>query len=270
VLVIADCCWGIWMLLLEEEVEAHALRRRGWLILAIARHLGVDRKTVRDYLNGDRVPGQRARSEPLLIEPFVDYCRVRLADDVGRWGNCRAVLTQHCGNRLDTPSQTIAHAVTFVLVDERHERRGGRSSSAKKTEAALRISLARRSSATSRLSRLILACSSLLTPRPAGRHQPRLGVPSYAASQLSQHPTWWPQPRSRPTLSYNSLVPRSYLGDHPDRTLPQLRRIFRSSHTQDAIAFSTDGASGHAGRGDSSPSLEHSHPGAPQRHAQIP
>ena len=131
-LIIADCCWGIWMLLLEEEVEAHALRRRGWLILAIARHLGVDRKTVRGYLNGDRVPGQRARSEPLLIEPFVDYCRVRLADDVGRWGNCRAVLTQHCGNRLDTPSQAIAHAMALVLVDERHERRGGRSSSAAK------------------------------------------------------------------------------------------------------------------------------------------
>jgi hypothetical protein len=75
VLVIADCCWGICML-------------------------------VRGYLNGDRVPGHRARSEPLAIEPFVDYCRVRLADDVGRWGNRRAVLTQHCGNRLDTPSPT--------------------------------------------------------------------------------------------------------------------------------------------------------------------
>jgi transposase len=46
------------MLSLEEEVEAHALRQRGWSISAIARHLGIDRKTVRAYLNGDRVPGQ--------------------------------------------------------------------------------------------------------------------------------------------------------------------------------------------------------------------
>src|SRR5947209_16100636 len=42
-------------------------------------------------------------------------------------------------------------------------------------------------------------------------------------------------------------IARSYLGDHPDRTLPQLRRIFQSSHAQDPIAFSTDAASGHAG-----------------------
>jgi transposase len=56
------------MLSLEDEVEAHALRRRGWSISAIARHLGVDRKTVRGYLNGERVPGQRARSVPLFIE----------------------------------------------------------------------------------------------------------------------------------------------------------------------------------------------------------
>lgn len=76
---------GVWMLLLEEEVEAHALRRGGWSISAIARHVGVDRKTVRAYLNGDRVPGQRTRSEPWLIEPFVDYCRVRLADDPHLW-----------------------------------------------------------------------------------------------------------------------------------------------------------------------------------------
>jgi transposase len=45
------------MLSLEDEVEAHALRRRGWSISTIARHLGVDRKTVRAYLNGERVPG---------------------------------------------------------------------------------------------------------------------------------------------------------------------------------------------------------------------
>jgi transposase len=35
------------MLSWEDDVEAHALRRRGWSISAIARHLGHDRKTVR-------------------------------------------------------------------------------------------------------------------------------------------------------------------------------------------------------------------------------
>ena len=30
-----------------EDVEIHALRRQGWSISAIARHLGLDRKTVR-------------------------------------------------------------------------------------------------------------------------------------------------------------------------------------------------------------------------------
>ena len=45
------------MLTREDDVEAHALRRRGWSISAIARHLGHDRKTVRAYLRGDREPG---------------------------------------------------------------------------------------------------------------------------------------------------------------------------------------------------------------------
>lgn len=69
------------MLSLEGDVEAHALREQGWSISAIARHLGVNRKTVRAYLAGERTPGQRQRSEPPVIEPFVDYCRIRLADD---------------------------------------------------------------------------------------------------------------------------------------------------------------------------------------------
>ncbi|MGH2557409.1 MAG: helix-turn-helix domain-containing protein, partial [Actinomycetota bacterium] len=45
------------MLTWEEEVEAAALRNRGWSISAIARHLKRDRKTIRAYLNGERQPG---------------------------------------------------------------------------------------------------------------------------------------------------------------------------------------------------------------------
>jgi predicted transcriptional regulator len=50
------------MLTWEDDVEAHALRKQGWTISAIARHLERDRKTIREYLRGDRTPGGRARS----------------------------------------------------------------------------------------------------------------------------------------------------------------------------------------------------------------
>src|SRR5262249_39731264 len=81
-------------------------------------------------------------------------------------GDRAAVLAQHGADRLDTPAQPArTHAAGLVLVDEPHERCCGRSSpAAKKTDAALRISLARRSSAFSRFSRLISACSSLVSP----------------------------------------------------------------------------------------------------------
>jgi transposase len=61
------------------------LRQQGWSISAIARHLGRDRKTVRAYLNGQRAPGQRVRSQPDQFAPFLDYCRLRLADDPHLW-----------------------------------------------------------------------------------------------------------------------------------------------------------------------------------------
>jgi transposase len=74
------------MLTREEDVDAHALRRQGWTISAIARHLGRDRKTIRAYLNGERVPGYR-RQSPDAFVPFLDYCRQRLADDPHLWAS---------------------------------------------------------------------------------------------------------------------------------------------------------------------------------------
>jgi transposase len=71
----------------EEEVEAQALRRRGWSISAIARHLGHDRKTIRAYLSGLREPGVRRKSVPDLLDPFVEYCRIRLGDDPHLWAS---------------------------------------------------------------------------------------------------------------------------------------------------------------------------------------
>lgn len=74
------------MLTWEEDVDAHALRRQGWSISAIARHLGHDRKTIRAYLNGERVSGYR-RQSPDAFMPFLEYCRQRLSDDPHLWAS---------------------------------------------------------------------------------------------------------------------------------------------------------------------------------------
>lgn len=73
------------MLTWENDVEATALRKQGWTISAIARHLGHDRKTIRDYLEGRRVPGERASSGPDPFAEFAEYARLRLADDPHLW-----------------------------------------------------------------------------------------------------------------------------------------------------------------------------------------
>ena len=69
------------MLTWEEDVQAHALRQRGWSVSAIAKHLGRDRKTIRAYLAGDREPGQRQRSGEDAFARFERYVRQRLRDD---------------------------------------------------------------------------------------------------------------------------------------------------------------------------------------------
>ena len=61
------------MLTHGEDVEAHALRQRGWTISAIARHIGRDRKTVRAYLNGTTGPRRPGALGPDPLEPFVPY-----------------------------------------------------------------------------------------------------------------------------------------------------------------------------------------------------
>jgi hypothetical protein len=69
----------------EADVEAHALRARGWTISAIARHVGADRKTVRGYLSGVRTPGVRVSSADDPFAGFESYCRIRLHDDPHLW-----------------------------------------------------------------------------------------------------------------------------------------------------------------------------------------
>ena len=50
------------MLTQEDDVEIHALARRGWSKSAIARHTGRDRKTIAKYLAGRGRLGSRRRA----------------------------------------------------------------------------------------------------------------------------------------------------------------------------------------------------------------
>ena len=69
------------MLTWEEDVEAHALKERGWSIAAIARHLGHDPKTIRAYLKGERTPGVRRPAGEDHFVAFERYVRARFAED---------------------------------------------------------------------------------------------------------------------------------------------------------------------------------------------
>jgi transposase len=65
----------------EDEIDVHALARQGWSISAIARHTGHDRKTIRSYLSGARVAGEREAAGPDPFGPFTAYVTARLAED---------------------------------------------------------------------------------------------------------------------------------------------------------------------------------------------
>ncbi len=86
----------------------------------------------------------------------------------------RALLDQTIATRsnkptshvfVQDPANTLDRETIMILVNKRNYLIPGWSSSlVKKAEASLRISLARRSSAFSRLRRLISSCSSRVTP----------------------------------------------------------------------------------------------------------
>lgn len=75
------------MLSIGEDVEADALFKRGWKISAIARHLGRDRGTIRNYLSGVSEPGVRRPAGRDPLAPFVAYVKARFADDPHLWGS---------------------------------------------------------------------------------------------------------------------------------------------------------------------------------------
>src|SRR5256886_12185306 len=64
-----------------EDVEAEALKKRGWSTSAIARHLGRDRKTIRAYLRGERQAGVRRSTQPDALEPYREYLAARFTDN---------------------------------------------------------------------------------------------------------------------------------------------------------------------------------------------
>ncbi len=74
------------MLTREDDIDVHALRRQGWTISAIARHLGKDRKTIRAYLSG-RESGIRATNWADPFDSFAAYSGQRLGDDPHLWAS---------------------------------------------------------------------------------------------------------------------------------------------------------------------------------------
>ncbi len=94
------------MLTQEEDVEIHALAKRGWTISEIARHTGRDRKTVRAYLDGDQQPDVRAAVEPDPFDRIEAYVRQRLVDDHGVWATVLFDEVQDLGYGRSYPTFT--------------------------------------------------------------------------------------------------------------------------------------------------------------------
>jgi predicted transcriptional regulator len=96
------------MLTWETTVEAQALFARGWTKSAIARHLGINRRTVREYLKGQRVPDQRVRTEADGFTRFAEYARLRLVDDPHLWASTLFDELTALGYAGSYPSSTRA------------------------------------------------------------------------------------------------------------------------------------------------------------------
>jgi transposase len=91
------------MLTQGEDVEVHALRKRGWSYVAIGRHLDCDWRTVKAYLEG-RQPGVRRRAEPDPLTRFVPYLKARFADDPHVWASALFDEVGQLGYALSYPS----------------------------------------------------------------------------------------------------------------------------------------------------------------------
>ena len=94
------------MLTREEDVEIHALHKRGWSISAIARHTGRNRRTIRNYINGVTTPGVRKPAGEDSFAPFVDYVSARLCEDPHLWARTLCDELEGLGFTLSYPSLT--------------------------------------------------------------------------------------------------------------------------------------------------------------------
>ncbi len=92
------------MLTGTETVELEHLISRGWSVSAIARHLGRDPKTIREYVNGERVPGVR-KTDPCALEGYADYLRLRFDEDPHVWAT--VLFDEVCKLGYDRAYQTF-------------------------------------------------------------------------------------------------------------------------------------------------------------------
>ena len=88
------------MLTWEDDLEIHALHKRGWSISAIARHTKTNRRTVRNYLNGVTTPGVRKPAAVDAFAPFVEYVTARLSEDPHLWARTLCDELEDLGYRL--------------------------------------------------------------------------------------------------------------------------------------------------------------------------
>ena len=95
------------MLTREEDIDVHALRRQGMSISAIARHLGRDRKTIRAYLAGGRVAGERKPGASRALLEALLHCPLD--------GNVEPLLQRprHQGRR-----RIVGHRLRHALPDQ--------------------------------------------------------------------------------------------------------------------------------------------------------
>jgi transposase len=94
------------MLTREDDVEIHALHKRGWSISAIARHTGRNRRTIRNYINGVTTPGVRKPAGEDPFAPFVEYVSARLREDPHLWARTLCDELEALGFSLSYQSLT--------------------------------------------------------------------------------------------------------------------------------------------------------------------
>ncbi len=94
------------MLTQEDDVEIHALARRGWSVSAIARHTGRDRKTVRRYLAEPQLVREPA---PSCLERFRPYLEARFEEDAHALGS--ALFEELQGLGFDRSYPTLVREI---------------------------------------------------------------------------------------------------------------------------------------------------------------